>query len=53
MKLNPAAILYSRIDNPIAKFNEDKDDEEMREILKEAQNERLSNKRCSYYKRNG
>ena len=31
--LNPAAILYCRIDNPIAKFNEDKDDEEVREAI--------------------
>ena len=34
--INPAAILYCRIDDPIAKFNEDKEDEEIREeILKE------------------
>lgn len=33
--INPAAILYSRIDDPIAKFDENKDDEEIREnILK-------------------
>lgn len=33
--LNPAAILYSRIDDPIVKFDENKDDEEIREnILK-------------------
>lgn len=33
--VNPAAILYSRIDDPIAKFDENKDDEEIREdILK-------------------
>lgn len=31
--LNPAAILYCRIDDPIAKFNEDKDDEEVREAI--------------------
>lgn len=31
--LSPAAILYCRIDNPIAKFNEDKDDEEVREAI--------------------
>ncbi|RDY25963.1 helicase-exonuclease AddAB subunit AddB [Romboutsia weinsteinii] len=31
--LSPAAILYSRIDDPIAKFNEDKDDEEVREAI--------------------
>ncbi|MGO0862632.1 PD-(D/E)XK nuclease family protein, partial [Clostridioides difficile] len=36
MNLNPAAILYCRINNPIAKFNEDKDDTEIQEaILKE------------------
>ncbi|MEF9991735.1 MAG: helicase-exonuclease AddAB subunit AddB [Romboutsia sp.] len=34
--LNPAAILYCKIDDPIAKFSEDKDDEEVREkILKD------------------
>lgn len=33
--INPAAILYSRIDDPIAKFDVNKDDEEVREnILK-------------------
>ena len=33
--INPAAILYSRIDDPIAKFDENKDYEEIREnILK-------------------
>lgn len=31
--LNPAAILYCRIDDPIAKFNEDKNDEEVREAI--------------------
>ncbi|WP_131058099.1 helicase-exonuclease AddAB subunit AddB [Clostridioides difficile] len=36
ININPAAILYCRINNPIAKFNEDKDDEEIQEaILKE------------------
>ncbi|UDN62856.1 helicase-exonuclease AddAB subunit AddB [Clostridioides sp. ES-W-0016-02] len=36
INLNPAAILYCRINNPIAKFNEDKDDAEIQEaILKE------------------
>lgn len=36
INLNPAAILYCRINNPIAKFNEDKDDTEIQEaILKE------------------
>lgn len=34
--LNPAAILYSKIDDPIAKFDENKEDEEIREkILKD------------------
>ncbi|MGL4912511.1 MAG: helicase-exonuclease AddAB subunit AddB [Romboutsia sp.] len=34
-ELNPAAILYSRIDDPIAKFDENKEDDEIREdILK-------------------
>ena len=34
-KINPAAILYSRIDDPIARFDENKDDEKIREdILK-------------------
>ncbi|MGL6107696.1 helicase-exonuclease AddAB subunit AddB [Romboutsia sp.] len=34
--LSPAAILYSKIDDPIAKFDENKDDDEIREkILKD------------------
>lgn len=33
INLNPAAILYCRIDDPIAKFNEDKDDLEVREAI--------------------
>ena len=34
--LNPAAILYSKIDDPIAKFDENKEDDEIREkILKD------------------
>ncbi|WP_195937667.1 helicase-exonuclease AddAB subunit AddB [Romboutsia sp. 1001713B170131_170501_G6] len=34
--INPAAILYSRIDDPIAKFDEDKEEDTIREeILKE------------------